>query len=122
MKNAARKRQFRRQIRELDNHQSSRNRIDQDEFEIRRQMRDEKTNLKFKALDSRSRNSRSRIRRSISRSRIEQRNEKDEFEIRIENSSFEKSNRATKRKRRIRNSTRKFKELELETRNSRSRI
>ena len=80
-----------RQFRERDNHQSSRSRIDQDEFEIRRQFRI----IKFKGLESRSRidnrnsrnrieqrNSRSRIRRSISRSRIEQRNEKLEFEIR----------------------------------------
>lgn len=93
-KNSDHKRQFRRQFRieisTTNSNRNSRSRIDQDdekdEFEIRRQMRDEKTNLKFKALDSRSRNSRSRIEQRTLRSRIEQRSEKDEFEIRHENS------------------------------------
>ena len=76
MKNATRKRQFRRQIRELDNHQSSRSRIDQDEFEIRRQFRI----IKFKALESKI--------------RIENSNfEKSNLTI-----NFEKSNRARHRK------------------------
>lgn len=47
----------------------SRSRIDQDEFEIRRQIRI----IKFKGLDSRSRTSRNRIEQRNSRSRIEQR-------------------------------------------------
>ena len=79
-----------------NSNRNSRSRIDQDEFEIRRQFRI----IKFKGLESRSRTSRSRIEHRNSRSRIEQ----DDFEIRHE----------------------KFKELELDTRieirNSRSRI
>ena len=113
-----RERQFRRQIRELDNHQSSRSRIDQDEFEIRRKTRI----IKFKTLESKIRIENSKFEKSNSamkfeksnsttnsnrnsRSRIEQDNENfdDKFE-----SKFEKSNRATKRKRRIRNSTSKY--------------
>ena len=133
MKNAT----SRTAIRELDDHQSSRSRIDQDEFEIRRQFRI----IKFKGLESRSRisnrNSRNRIEQRNSRSRIEQdiENFDDKFDTKIQGTwirksnrklkfeksnltiDFEKSNRATKRKSRIQNSTSKY-----DFENSRNRI
>lgn len=119
---------------------NSRSRIDQDienfddKFETKRRIRN--SSALNRKLESKTRASRSRIWRSISRNRLEQRNSRSRIEQRNENfddkfeSKFEKSNRATKRKRRIQNSTRKFKELELKTRieirienwNSRNRI
>ena len=93
MKNAT----SRTAIRELDDHQSSRSRIDQDDFEIRRQIR----TREIKALDSRSRistrNSRSRIEQRNSRSRIEQRNSRSRIEQDIENfdDKFDTKNQGT---------------------------
>lgn len=122
---------------------TSRSRIDQDEFEIQGTWL-EKSNFEKSNFEKSNRATKISTTNSNrnSRSRIEQDNENfdDKFETKIQGTwirhsnrkskfeksnltiDFEKSNRATKRKRRIRNSTRKFKELELETRNSRNRI
>ena len=110
---------------------NSRSRIDQDEFESQgtwiEKSNFEKSNWATKFEKSNWATKR-KFRRQI---RIEIRevelsnetkisttnsNRKLKFEKSNRATKFEKSNRATKRKTRIRNSTRKFKELELETR------